>query len=66
VSAGAALTTWPPLVCVGAESSRTRPDVRWTGSFTEGLRGTGPLMLIFLHGVVRFLAARLVKAAEND
>jgi hypothetical protein len=40
-------------------------DVRWTGSFTEGLRGTGPLMVIFLRGVVWFLAARLVKAAEN-
>jgi hypothetical protein len=40
-------------------------DVRWTGSFTEGLRGTGPLMFIFLRGVVWFLAARLVKAAEN-
>jgi hypothetical protein len=41
-------------------------DLRWTGSFTEGLRGTGPLMFIFLRGVVCFLAARLVKAAEND
>lgn len=40
-------------------------DVRWTGSFTEGLRGTGPLMFIFLRGVVRFLAGRLVKAAER-
>jgi hypothetical protein len=41
-------------------------DVRWTGSFTEGLPGTGPVMLIFLRGVVRFLAGRLVKAAERD
>lgn len=41
-------------------------DVRWTGSFAEGLRGTGPVMLIFLRGVVRFLARRLVKAAERD
>jgi hypothetical protein len=40
--------------------------MRWTGSFTEGLRGTGPLMFISLRGVVWFLAARLVKAAEND
>jgi hypothetical protein len=41
-------------------------DVRWTGSFIEGLPGTGPVMLIFLRGVVRFLARRLVKAAERD
>jgi Polyketide cyclase / dehydrase and lipid transport len=40
-------------------------DVRWTGSFTEGAYGTGPVMLIFLRGVVRFLAGRLVKAAEG-
>ena len=39
-------------------------DIRWTGSFTEGVRGTGPIMLIFLHSVVYFLARRLVKAAE--
>jgi Polyketide cyclase / dehydrase and lipid transport len=41
-------------------------NVRWTGSFTEGLRGTGPVMLIFLRSVVRFLAGQLVKAAERD
>jgi len=41
-------------------------DVRWTGSFIEGLPGTGPVMLIFLRGVVRFLARLLVKAAERD
>jgi hypothetical protein len=41
-------------------------DLRWTGSFTEGLPGTGPVMLIFLRGVVGFLARRLVKAAEHD
>jgi Polyketide cyclase / dehydrase and lipid transport len=41
-------------------------DVRWTGSFTEGLPGTGPVMLIFLRGVVRLLARRLVKAAERN
>jgi Polyketide cyclase / dehydrase and lipid transport len=40
-------------------------DIRWTGSFTEGLRGTGPIMQIFLRGVVGFLAGRLVKAAER-
>jgi Polyketide cyclase / dehydrase and lipid transport len=41
-------------------------DLRWTGSFTEGLRGTGPLMLVFLRGVVWFLARRLVDAAERN
>ena len=41
-------------------------DVRWTGSFTEGLRGTGALMHVFLRGVVWFLARRLVAAAERD
>jgi hypothetical protein len=41
-------------------------DLRWTGSFTEGLPGTGPVMLIFLRGVVRFLARRLVSAAERN
>jgi hypothetical protein len=40
-------------------------DIRWTGSFTERLRGTGPVMLVFLRGVVSFLAGRLVKAAEG-
>jgi len=40
-------------------------NLRWTGSFTEGLPGTGRVMLIFLRGVVRFLSRRLVKAAER-
>lgn len=40
-------------------------DIRWTGSFTEGLRGTGQIMRVFLRGVVSFLASRLVKAAER-
>ena len=29
-------------------------DIRWTGSFTEGLRGTSQIMRIFLRGVVGF------------
>jgi hypothetical protein len=41
-------------------------DIRWTGSFTEGLRGTGPIMQILLRGVVGFLAGRLVRAAERQ
>jgi hypothetical protein len=40
-------------------------DICWTGSFTERLRGTGLVMLVFLRGVVSFLAGRLVKAAEG-
>jgi hypothetical protein len=41
-------------------------DVRWRGTFTEGISGTGPVMLIFLRGVVWFLARQLVKAAEGQ
>ncbi len=40
-------------------------NLRWTSTFTEGLPGTGPVMLIFLRGVVWFLSRRLVKAAER-
>ncbi len=40
-------------------------DTRWTGSFTERPRGTGPVMVVFLRSVVRFLAGRLVQAAER-
>jgi hypothetical protein len=41
-------------------------DVRWTGSFTEGLRGTGPVMVVFLRGAVQLILGRLVKAAERE
>jgi uncharacterized protein YndB with AHSA1/START domain len=41
-------------------------DIRWTGSFTEGVRGTGPLMRSLMGGAVRFFAGRLVKAAERE
>jgi Polyketide cyclase / dehydrase and lipid transport len=40
-------------------------DVRWRGSFTERLRGTGPVMLIVLRGTIGLLAGRLAKAAER-
>lgn len=43
-----------------------RTDIRWTGSFTEGIRGTGPIMLAGLHAAIRFFSARLVKAAERE
>ncbi|ATA28537.1 hypothetical protein MLM_2062 [Mycobacterium lepraemurium] len=41
-------------------------DIRWTGSFTEGVRGTGPLMRAAMGGAVKFFAGRLVKAAERE
>ena len=41
-------------------------DIRWTGSFIEGVPGTGPLMRAALGGAVRFFAGRLVKAAERE
>lgn len=41
-------------------------DVRWTGSFVEGLPGTGPLMRAALGGAVKFFAGRLVRAAERE
>jgi uncharacterized protein YndB with AHSA1/START domain len=41
-------------------------DIRWSGSFEEGVRGTGPLMRAALGGAVRFFAGRLVKAAERE
>jgi Polyketide cyclase / dehydrase and lipid transport len=41
-------------------------DIRWTGSFTEGVRGTGPLMRAAMGGAVRFFAGQLVKAAERE
>lgn len=41
-------------------------DVRWTGSFTEGLRGTGPAMLVILRGALQLILRRLVTAAERD
>jgi hypothetical protein len=40
-------------------------DIRWRGSFTEGLRGTGPIMRAFMGGAIRLISARLVKAAER-
>lgn len=41
-------------------------DIRWSGSFTEGLRGTGPAMLVGTRSAVQFFAGRLVKAAESE
>lgn len=41
-------------------------DIRWSGSFTEGIRGSGPAMRAALGGAVKFFAGRLVKAAERE
>lgn len=41
-------------------------DIRWTGSFIEGVAGTGPVMRAALGGAVKLFAGRLVKAAERE
>jgi hypothetical protein len=41
-------------------------DMRWSGSFTEGVPGTGPVMRAALGGAVRYFAGRLVKEAERQ
>lgn len=41
-------------------------DIRWSGSFTEGVRGTGPFMRAALGGAIRIFSGQLVKAAERE
>jgi Polyketide cyclase / dehydrase and lipid transport len=41
-------------------------DMRWSGSFIEGLPGTGPVMRAALGGAVKYFAGRLVKEAERQ
>jgi hypothetical protein len=41
-------------------------DLRWRGSFTEGVRGTGPIMLAFLRGALQLISLRMIKAAERE
>ncbi len=41
-------------------------DLRWSGSFTEGIRGTGPIMRALLRGAISLFAVRLIKAAERE
>ena len=41
-------------------------DLRWTGSFTEGLPGTGPVMLAIMRNAIQDVSKRLVKAAERE
>ena len=41
-------------------------DISWSGSFTEGLRWTGPIMRAIMGGSIRLISGRLVKAAERE
>ena len=41
-------------------------DIHWSGSFIEGVPGTGRVMRAALGGAVRFFAGRLVKEAERQ
>jgi hypothetical protein len=41
-------------------------DLRWSGSFTEAIPGTGPVMRALLRGAIVFFSARLVRAAERE
>jgi hypothetical protein len=40
-------------------------DLRWRGSFVEGLPGTGALTLVLLRTALKVISAQLVKAAER-
>jgi hypothetical protein len=40
-------------------------DLRWSGSFTEGLPGTGPATLAALRGALQLISKLLIKAAER-
>lgn len=40
-------------------------DIRWSGSFTEGVTGTGPAMRAGMAGVIKFFAGKLARAAER-
>ena len=41
-------------------------DIHWSGSFIEGVPGTGRVMRAALGGAVRYFAGRLVKEAERQ
>ncbi|MBJ7385150.1 MAG: SRPBCC family protein [Mycolicibacterium sp.] len=41
-------------------------DIRWRGWFTEGVPGTGPVMLALLRGAIQVISLRLVRAAERE
>jgi polyketide cyclase/dehydrase/lipid transport protein len=41
-------------------------DIRWSGSFNEKVRGTGPVVKAAMGGAVKFFAGKLVTAAERE
>ncbi|CAM3088848.1 MxaD family protein [Mycobacterium intermedium] len=41
-------------------------DIRWSGSFTERVRGTGKAARAAMGGAVKFFAGQLVKEAERQ
>lgn len=41
-------------------------DLRWQGSFTEAMPGTGPITLLLLRTAINYLSGKLVRAAERD
>jgi uncharacterized protein YndB with AHSA1/START domain len=40
--------------------------LRWTGTFTEGVPGTGPVVLAIMRNTIQDVSKRLVKAAERE
>jgi uncharacterized protein YndB with AHSA1/START domain len=64
------IAPWSPAKDYQAEALFTPnasggTDVRWRGSFTEGVRGTGPIMRAFLRGAILLISSLLIKAAER-
>ncbi|GHE98914.1 MxaD family protein [Amycolatopsis deserti] len=47
------------------EPHGTGTRLTWRGSFREKVPGSGPIVRAVVAGVIRFLSARLVKAAER-
>lgn len=41
-------------------------ELRWTGSMSEGVRGTGPVVCAAMHGAIKLISALLVRAAEKE
>jgi hypothetical protein len=41
-------------------------DLVWRGSFTERVRGTGPVFRVLVRGLLSYLAGRLVRGAERE
>lgn len=41
-------------------------DVHWTGTFTERVPGSGPVLRVALRGAIVAISARLVTAAERE